>query len=303
MNIVFGKNGFVGQNLKIHGIFPPVETCDLLDYNSAYNYLSQFKGEKQRIKIVNLAAKVAGAIYNYNHNVEMLYHNALISLNLIRAISELKLDCYYLYLSSVCSYDNSKIMKEDSFFDGVPAVNNFGYGVAKKLGVLCAESLRIDNPNFRYCTLIPTNMYGRFDQCGLEYAHVIPSIFQKLMSKEKTVKIFGNANNLRNFLYVEDMGRIIERFVENEYTGTYNVATDDSTRIFQLVSKIKAITGYNGEIEYNYEDKLDSRTIKNDKIKDLLPKDWKFTSLDEGLEITYKWIKEMKYDVGSGQPG
>lgn len=304
MNIVFGKNGFVGSNLRIHGVFPGIEECDLMDYESTYFYLKQLQREKRRIKIVNLAAKVAGAIYNKNHNVEMLYNNALISLNIIRAISELKLDCYYLYLSSVCAYDNSETMEEDKFFNGLPAVNNFGYGIAKKLGVLAIKSLEIDNPNFKSCVLIPTNMYGKFDQCGLEYAHVIPSIFLKMMDKNnKSFKVFGNANNLRNFLYVEDMGKIIEYFVDKEITGTYNVASDSSITILDLVNQIRDITNYKGKIEFGFEDKLDSRTIINNKLKNILPQTWDFTSLNKGLEETYKWIKTMNYDIQSGQPG
>lgn len=294
MNLIFGKNGFVGKNLNIKGIFPGIDQCDLVDYESTYFYLKQFVDEKRRIKIVNLAAKVAGAIYNKDHNVEMLYNNALISLNIIRAISELKLDCYYLYLSSVCAYDNSQIMQEDLFFNGLPAVNNFGYGVAKKVGVLAAKSLEIDNPNFKSCILIPTNMYGKYDQCGLEFAHVVPSMFLRMMdAKNKdTFKVFGNANNLRNFLYVEDMGYIINKFVEDEIIGTYNIASDNSISIFDLVNKIKDIVEYKGNIEFNYNDKIDSRTIVNTKLRNILPKDYSFTNLDKGLEITYNWIKE-----------
>ena len=287
--VIFGKSGFVGQNLDIDGIFPSAEECNLLDYQSTYNWLSKFKGKK--IKIVNLAAKVAGAIYNKNHNVEMLYYNTMISLNLIKSINELELDCYYLYLSSVCGYDNNQIMKEDMFFNGLPNINNFGYGIAKKFGVLCTKSLSIDRPNFKSCILIPTNMYGKHDKCSLEYAHVIPSIFIKMMDKKNdSFKIFGNAENLRNFLYAEDMGKIIKALLDKETIGMYNVSSGESISIYNLVKKIKDITGYRGKLEFGYTDKMDSRIILNDNLKSVLGESWGFTDLDSGLLHTHNWM-------------
>lgn len=289
MNIIFGKSGFLGRNLELEGLYPSSKECDLLDYKSTYQYLNQFKDK--RIKIINLAAKVAGAVYNKDHNLEMIYNNSLISLNLIKAIYDLNLDCYYLYLSSVCGYDNDNVMKEPRFFDGLPAINNFGYGVAKKLGISIAQSLQIDRPNFKFCSLIPTNMYGEYDRCSLESGHVIPSLFLKMMDKNnKKVSVLGNCSNLRNFLYAKDMGKIINYFVDKELTGTYNVASDESISIYDLANKIKEITKYEGELVFNFSDLIDSRYISNNKLRTILGHEWKFTSLTEGLTNTYQWI-------------
>ena len=79
MNIVFGKNGFVGSNLNIDCLSPSRQECDLSCPQSTKKYLSNFGSTD--VCIINLAAKVAGVIYNYNHNVEMLYENTLSSLN------------------------------------------------------------------------------------------------------------------------------------------------------------------------------------------------------------------------------
>ena len=289
--IIFGKSGFLGRNLQLEGLCPSSEECNLLDYKSTYDYMSQFAVDFP-FKIVNLAAKVAGAVYNKNHNLEMLYANSLMSLNLIRAIYELNIECYYLYLSSVCAYDNDNIMKEHRFFDGLPAVNNFGYGVAKKLGVLAAQSLQIDRPNFRFCSLIPSNMYGEYDRCSLQSGHVIPSLFLKMMGENQKIDVLGNCSNLRNFLYAKDMGKIIEYFVEKELTGTYNVASDESISIYNLANEIKKITNYKGELNFNFTDLIDSRYISNNKLRTVLGRDWKFTSFEEGLRNTYNWIRK-----------
>lgn len=291
--IIFGKSGFLGHNLQLEGLSPSSKQCNLLDYHSVFRYLSENVGITEPVKIVNLAANVAGALYNKNHNLEMLYENTIISLNLIKAIYDLNLDCYYLYLSSVCAYDNDNIMKEHRLFEGLPAKNNFGYGVAKKFGILAAESLKIDKPNFRFCSLVPTNMYGQYDNCSLQFGHVIPNLFMKMMNKDnKKIDILGNCSNLRNFLYAKDMGKVIEYFVNKELEGTYNVASDESISIFNLANEIKKITNYDGELVFNYTDLIDSRYISNNKLRTILGREWKFTSLSEGLENTYKWMVE-----------
>jgi len=156
--IFFGGNGFVGKNCSLEAFRPSSEYCDLLDYGSTYYYLKQFKG--QEISIVNAAAYVAGFQFNKSRNVEMLYKNSLIALNLMRAIKELDLACYYLYVSSVCGYKDGNDT-EDLIFNGEPCENNYGYGMAKRLGIAATRSLEIDlKDKVKICNLIPTNMAG-----------------------------------------------------------------------------------------------------------------------------------------------
>ena len=119
-NIIFGKNGFVGKSVETTGETPTKNECDLKNYESTLSYLNKFKDKK--INIINLAARVAGVFYNKNHNVEMLYENTLISLNLIKAIKELNLDCYLLSISSVCAYDEAHNTVEENFRNNIEQV-------------------------------------------------------------------------------------------------------------------------------------------------------------------------------------
>lgn len=289
-NIIFGGHGFVGKNLNLDGERPYQKDCDLLNYDETLNYLQQFKGEK--LNIINLAAKVAGVLYNKNHNVEMLYNNSLMAMNLAKAISKLKLDCYYLYISSVCAYNN--ISTEEAYlFDGEPNNNNYGYGSAKKFGVSILKSLKLDNPNTKTAALIPSNMYGKYDQLEMEYAHVIPTLIQKMKQNPLKLEIYGHASNLRQFLYVNDLNNIIKDFIEWQEEGIYNIVPDDSITVYKLVYKIKELMNYSGELLFNFNMPIDSREIHNNHLKDLYykkNKELKFTSLDEGLKETINWI-------------
>jgi len=299
INIIFGKNGFVGKSVQTKGESPTRNECDLRDYKSTFHYLNKFKNEK--INIINLAAKVAGVFYNRNHNVEMLYENTLISLNLIKAIKELNLDCYLLSISSVCAYNENLIMEENQYFDGLPSENNFGYGVSKKISYLSAKALQIDNPKFKFGCLIPTNMYGENDNISEQFSHVIPALFTKMLRKnDEEVNIFGNANNIRNFLYVKDLGKTIDFFVNQQIEGYYNISSDEETTIFDLTQKIKKITGCPKVINFDYLELPNKRIIKNNKLKTLyreIGEEFKITPLEEGLQNTYEWIKNNQNEI------
>lgn len=295
MNIVFGKNGFVGSNLEMDCLAPNKKECNLLKYNSVKKYLSKFKNKE--ITIINLAAKVAGVIYNKNHNVEMMYENTLMSLNLIKAIKELNIKCYYLTISSVCAYDSNFEIDENNLFNSVPQNSNFGYGISKRISFFSARALKLDDPNFKFGCLIPTNMYGPNDEIDLKYAHVIPSLFIKILDKNnKNLEVYGNCLAERNFLYVKDLCKSIEFFAENKIEGYFNISSDEQISIKDLTEKIKKTTNSKKDINYSYTGEFEKRKVKNQKIKDLYLKfnsKLVFTTLDDGLKNTFNWIKNL----------
>ena len=88
--VVFGNNGFVGSNIS--SMFPD-ETfkpssgiCDLTNLDSVINYLDTTRPKY----IVNMAAFVAGFLYNKDHNLVQLRENALIALTCTILICSIK---------------------------------------------------------------------------------------------------------------------------------------------------------------------------------------------------------------------
>lgn len=284
--IFFGGNGFVGKNCSLEAFRPSSEYCDLLDYGSTYYYLKQFKG--QEISIVNAAAYVAGFQFNKSRNVEMLYKNSLIALNLMRAIKELDLACYYLYVSSVCGYKDGNDT-EDLIFNGEPCENNYGYGMAKRLGIAATRSLEIDlKDKVKICNLIPTNMAGMFDDFSDETSHFIPAIIKKMRRGDPEINVLGNAKNLRDFLYVGDLGKVIEKCVEKQITGTYNVSSGRQISISDAVDTIKDVFNYKGKINKTFYNNPEERKVDNSKLKSVM--EFNPTPLEENLKKIKEWL-------------
>jgi nucleoside-diphosphate-sugar epimerase len=288
MNIIFGGNGFIGKNLVLDGERPSKIDCDLFNLDSVIEYLSQFKNEKD-LKIINLAAYVAGFTFNQNHNVEMLYNNSLIALNLMMALKKLKIKAYYLYTSSVCAYKDGN-ENEEFVFDDRPNKFNYGYGISKRLGISSTESLLLDNTNIKCGVLVPTNMYGEYDNFEEKTSHVIPNLIRKISKHPNKVDILGNVNNRRDFLYAGDFGKIISYFVNNEITGLYNCSTGKTISILELANLIKEILDFKGEFVYESLDEIQLRKTNNTKLLKIL-QNFNFTDIKEGLKNTIKYYE------------
>lgn len=292
--VVFGNNGFVGSNIS--SMFPD-ETfkpssgiCNLTNLDSVINYLDTTRPKY----IVNMAAFVAGFLYNKDHNLVQLRENTLIALNTAYAIQKLKLDCYYIYISSACVYGKDENTEKDIFASD-PNVNNYGYGWSKRLGHVALESLRLDNKNdVKTCVLIPTNMYGPHDNFEPKMSHVIPNLIRQMVSDQEEINVLGNPYNERDFMYVEDLGFAIKHCLNNEIEGIYNVSTSESISIKTLVETLVKTTGYKGKINFGEgsSETANIRSLDNEELTNRLglAKD-AYTDLEEGLRKTVEWYK------------
>lgn len=286
--IIFGKNGFVGKSLDIpDAISPSSKECDLLNYESVYSFLKNLNLDS--INIINLAAKVKGFTYNKDHNIEMLYDNSLLILNLVKAIKDLKIKTYFLNLSSVICY--SKSYNEEDLYNGKPNNLTYGYAIGKKMNMYALEALKIDCPELiDYCNLICTNIYGENDHFADKDAHVIPTLIKKMNSDAKEVDILGNALDKRDFLYVKDLANLIKRSYELKLTGQYNVSTNKSIAIKDLALLIKKISNYKGKINFTENPETSNdKAINNHKLMNCT--NYSFIDTEKALENTISFYK------------
>jgi len=297
--VIFGSSGFVGNNLGAEFsdcLKPTRSTVDLTDYDEVVYYLNEHRPKK----IVNMAAFVAGFLYNKDHNLVQLRKNSLIALNLASAIQELELDCYYIYVSSACVYGGNT-NNESNIFDSSPNINNYGYGWSKRLGHVCLESLKLDKrSDVKSCVLVPTNMFGPYDDFRPRMSHVIPNLIRQMVSNANEIPVLGNPYNQRDFMYSEDLCNVISACLSREITGTLNVSTGSAITISELVSKLVKATNYEGDIYIDSQankDEADIRFLENDQLKNALGVDQSFfTDFDEALGKTISWYKQTLND-------
>merc|ERR1712070_924179 len=67
---------------------------------------------------------------------------------------------------------------ETMIHNGPPHESNYGYAYAKRMIDVQNRALR-DQYGRRYTSVIPTNIYGPYDNFHLEDSHVIPGLIHK----------------------------------------------------------------------------------------------------------------------------
>ncbi len=125
-----------------------------------------------------------------------------------------------IFLGSSCIYPKfaPQPLKEESLLSGYLEFTNEPYAIAKIAGLkLCENYYRQYGCNFY--SVMPTNMYGPYDNFDLQTSHVLAALIRKFyeakMKNDNSVTIWGTGKPLREFLYVEDFADAIIFMMEN----------------------------------------------------------------------------------------
>jgi GDP-L-fucose synthase len=149
-----------------------------LDLRNREAVLDFFQTEKPEI-VFDAAAKVGGIMANNTYPYQFLMENMQIQNNLIDA--SLQVDVQkFIFLGSSCIYPKlaPQPLKEEYLLTGPLEPTNEWYALAKITGVKACEAIRRQYGK-DYISLMPTNLYGPFDNFDLHTSHVLPAMIRK----------------------------------------------------------------------------------------------------------------------------
>lgn len=149
--------------------------------------------------------------------------------------------------------------------------------------------------NLNYDVFRVTNVYG-IGQNTSKGLGIINTFLEKIIS-EKLITIYGNGEAIRNYILVDDVANILKESVykNTNNSAVYNLASDDSLSINQLVEIIKKVVNDEFKIIYKETRQSDNPAIDidNSKIKKAYP-GFKFTPIESGVKSTYIHLKEKE---------
>ena len=309
--LVTGAGGFIGHalvnRLKAEGCFvrgvdikyPEYESTkadefEILDLRRWDNCLQATRGGIDQV--YNLAADMGGIGYITAFHADIARHNILINAHMLEA-SRLNGVGRFLFSSSACVYGQSKqrcadvtpLREEDAY----PAEPEPGYGWEK----LFAEELcRYYQRDYRFETRIVRfhNVYGPLGvfEGGKEKAPAAISRKVALAADGDTIEVWGDGEQTRSFMYIDDCVEGLLRFMESDYDQPLNLGTDRLVTINQLVDIVAGIAAKRlvKRHDLSKPQGVRGRNSDNTRIKKVLG--WEPSiPLEEGLEITYKWIE------------
>jgi len=297
--LILGSQGLVGRALnrkfEHNPFFSEVVSSKRSDLNlfneiDVKEYISKHRPDF----IVNAAAKVGGILANDTLRADFILENLKINVNLLEAIIPYK-NIRLINLGSSCIYplnaDNP--IKEEYIMTGPLEKTNSPYAMAKLTAIELGNSISYQYGH-KVINLMPTNLYGPYDNFDDKESHVIPGLMGRMnrAKKEELEKfeVWGTGNPLREFLYVDDLADAIFFIIKNDITEKLiNIGSGEEVSIKQLVNLLQKTVDYKGEIIFNtkYPDGNPRKLLDSKKINEL---GWKAeTKLEDGLAKTYDW--------------
>lgn len=256
-----------------------------------------FFAETQPEYVFLAAAKVGGIQANNIYRGEFIYDNLILEANVIHSAYQAGVK-KLLFLGSSCIYPKlcPQPMREEHLLSGYLEPTNEPYAIAKIAGLkLCENYCR--QYGVQFISAMPTNLFGINDNFDLANSHVLPALMRKFheakLSDAPAVEIWGSGSALREFLYVDDLADALV-FLMQRYDGIefVNVGTGEEISIKELAMTIKAVVGYDGDLQFDLS-KPDGTPRKLMDSSKLSAMGWQpQTSFKEGIEKTYQWFAE-----------
>jgi GDP-L-fucose synthase len=262
-----------------------------------------FESEKPEYVIV-AAAKVGGILANNTYRAQFIYENLMIESNIIQSAYQNGTE-KLIFLGSSCIYPKlaPQPLKEEYLLSGYLEYTNEPYAIAKIAGIkLCESYYKQYGSNF--FSVMPTNLYGPFDNYNPETSHVLPAFILKYHKAkilgENTVVNWGTGSPMREFLYVEDLADAISFLLTNiNAKDLYdnglthiNIGTGEDLTIREVAQIVAKVVGFTGQTVYDSA-KPDGTPRKLMDISRLHNLGWHHkTSLEEGIEKAYNWFLE-----------
>lgn len=220
-----------------------------------------------------------------NFSISHPYYDA--NMNVMASIKLLELCKKYnirkfITASSAAIYGNPKYLPID---ENHPTEPMSQYGLSKLTMEKYIKLSGIPYIIFRF-----SNAYGPRQKSSKESGVV--AIFNNAMKNNEPINIYGDGEQIRDFIYVEDIANIcikaINSNVENEII---NFSTNKGVSLNQLFKVMKSL--YNYTLNANYLPErigdIKNSILSNDKAYNLL-KFTNYTKLEKGLEILANYI-------------
>ena len=239
-------------------------------------------------EVYQLAADMGGAgyIFTGENDANIMHNSATINLNVLETAVSHKIKKIF-YSSSACVYTGLDCVETSAY----PANPDSEYGWEK----LFSERLYMSyNRNYGLDVRIARfhNIFGPEGTYigGKEKA---PAALCRKVAEAQNggeIEIWGDGNQTRSFLYIDECLDGIRRLMDSNYTQPINIGSEEVISINNLAKMIIDISGKEIHIKnINGPIGVLGRNSNNDLIKSVL--DWAPSQpLKDGIAKTYSWI-------------
>lgn len=272
--------------------------------------------------IIHLAALVGGLFKNMDGNLDFLKTNLAINGNVLEIADKYNVVKTISCLSTCIFPDKTSYpIDETMIHNGPPHSSNFGYSYAKRMidvmnTAYTEKYSRIagdsSNTGKVFTSVVPTNVYGPHDNFNLKDGHVIPGLIHKAYTavedarkrgdKNAILKVYGSGRPMRQFIYSQDLARLILWTLKNYQSSAPLILSVDPAEEISIADAAKLIVEafqshpsfcasikLDLEFDHSMADGQFKKTASNAKLRTLYP-EFQFTPIEKALSDTVIWF-------------
>ncbi|MBW2577732.1 MAG: NAD-dependent epimerase/dehydratase family protein [Deltaproteobacteria bacterium] len=310
--LVTGAGGFIGHHLtsrlvadgyRVRGVdikYPEYEptraqSFEILDLRRWSDCL---QATREIDEVYNLAANMGGIGFIETNKAEITRDNSLINLHMLEA-ARVNQVSRFLFTSSACVYpgyrqdspDVTPLAEEHAY----PADAEDGYGWEKLFAErLCrhyTEDYGLETRVVRFHNIF--GPLGTYDG-GREKS---PAAFCRkiaMAADNDSIEVWGDGKQTRSYCYIDDCIEGICRLMRSDHGEPLNLGQDRLISVDELVDMVAVAADKSIKKEYDTSKPqgVRGRNSDNSRLRSVLG--WvPQTSLERGIEITYRWIREQ----------
>lgn len=302
--LILGGTGFLGKQVskQLSGTTHEVisvsrkEGIDLRNLERFIEELAKFKPDV----IINCAAHVGSVHYAIQYAGDMIYDNMQIELNLYKAVQLSCPQAKIINPISNCTYPgDANVHYEPDWEKGPVHDSVLPYASSRRMVYALAESFR-KQYKIKSVNWLIANAYGPGDYSDPNKVHALNGIIIRLLKSkkagDKTFEIWGSGTPTREWVYIEDVAKILCYSVDNIEEQVYplNLAQNKAYSITEIAKIAAEALDYNIEFVFNtkYIDGAPFKILDNKFFREKYPS-FSFTPLNEGIINTIEYYKKI----------
>ena len=301
--LILGGTGFLGKQVskQLSGTTHEVvsvsrkEGIDLRNLEKFIEELAKFKPDV----IINCAAHVGSVHYAIQYAGDMIYDNMQIELNLYKAVQSICPQAKIINPISNCTYPgDANIHYEPDWERGAVHDSVLPYASSRRMVYALAESFR-KQYKIKSVNWLIANAYGPGDYSDPNKVHALNGIIIRLLKSkkegDKTFEIWGSGTPTREWVYIEDVAKILCYSIDNIEEQVYplNLAQNKAYSILEIAKIAAEALDYNVEFVFNtkFPDGAPFKILDDKMFREKYPS-FSFTPLNDGIMNTIEYYKK-----------
>jgi GDP-L-fucose synthase len=296
--LVTGSSGFLGRFLVKKLEKNGVEVVQLNSKNCDLTNKEDLKTIplKEYDHIFHLAAWTQAGDFCEYHSGEQWIINQEINTNILSWWRSFCPNAKMIAFGTSVSYAPENKLIETNYSLGNPIDKFKAYAMSKRMLLIGLECLK-KQYDMNYLYVIPSTLYGPEYHNDGRQLHFIYDIIRKILegkNKNKEVELWGDGNQRRELVYVEDFVEILLQLNHNVSNEIFNIGAGEDFSIRDFVNIVCKKINYDlNLIKYNTNAYVGakSKILNIEKISNIIV--YKQKSIEEGIIETIEWMKKI----------